>query len=337
MKRRQFIQKTTGAAAAAAVPFTGCSTMPGKKDYSNYRPAGEIPRRTLGKTGIEVSMLGFGSHLKQELIADPELRDRMIKMGFEGGINTFDVYDHGGYKQFKPMGRSLRPFRKQAIVSLCVVKKTGEVEAEIEGALRDFYTDYIDLYRLYQVDDDRVNIMEKAKKAGKIRAIGVVSHDEPTMMDYIERYGDTLDFVMIVFNFHNNKGNPTVKHYPYNDYSALIPRCERLNLGILGIKPMGSDAMIELARKKGFFRDRKASVAQAMLRHIYAVEEIDCTMPAMNSMEEVVTNLESAYKPALSPYENEQLRKLSDVAAQMKEAYLPDHYKWLENWRVKTA
>ena len=61
-------------------------------------------------------------------------------------------YDHGGYSQFKPMGESLRPFRKEALVSLCVVKKTEEVQTEIDGALDSFHTDYIDLYRLYTVE-----------------------------------------------------------------------------------------------------------------------------------------------------------------------------------------
>ena len=38
-------------------------------------------------------MLGFGSHLIDRLIAKPKLRDRMIKLGYEAGINTFDMSD----------------------------------------------------------------------------------------------------------------------------------------------------------------------------------------------------------------------------------------------------
>jgi len=335
MKRRTFIQGI--GAAAAALPVTGCSVLARRNRYSRYTPKGEMPRRTLGRTGMDVSMLGFGSHLKKELIADPELRDRMIKLGYEGGINLYDVYDHGGYEQFKPMGKSLSGFRRGVLVSLCAVKKTEELQGEIDGALKDFHTDYIDLYRLYTVDDDRMNIMEKNRQAGKIRAIGVVTHDAPKMMEYIDRYDGTLDYVMIVYNFHHNKGNPTTKTYPYNDYSALIPRCERLGLGILGIKPMGSDAMIELAKKERFFEDREANIAQSMLRHVYATTEIDCTMPAMNSMEEVITNLESAYDPSLSPHERTMLEKLSGIADQLKAAYLPRHYRWLEKWAVMTV
>jgi len=334
MMRRRLFLKGIGS-ATAVLPVAGCSILTSRK-YNNYKPTGKIPRRTLGKTGIEVSMLGFGSHLKKELIAKPDYRDRMIKLGFEGGINLFDVYDHSGYKQFIPMGKSLRGFRKEVIVSLVAVKTTEEIQDEIDGALKIFYTDYIDLYRNYIVDDDRMNILEKNKRAGKIRAIGVVSHDVASMTDYIDRYQNILDYVMIIYNFHHNSGF-SKGNYPDNDYSALIPRCKRLSLGILGIKPMGSDAMIALALKERFFKDKKANIAQAMLRHIYQNSDIHSALPAMNNMEEVVINLESAYNPAISSYEKKLLDNLSTAAASTKRAYLPDHYKWLENWAVKTV
>ena len=210
------------------------------------------------------------------------------------------------------------------------------MQVEIDGAMMDFYTDYIDLYRLYTIDDDRMNILEKNKKAGKIRAVGVVAHDEKTLMDYIDRYEGSIDYVMIVYNFHHNKGGFS-EGFSTNDYSALIPRCKCIGMGILGMKPMGSDAMIELARKKGFFKNREANIAQAILRHVYENPDIDSTMPAMNSMDEVITNLESAYNPSLSEYEKNILKDLSSLAASTKRAYMPDHYKWLENWSTKTV
>jgi len=332
MKRRTFC-KGIGA-APAALPVAGCSIIC-KNSSKGYVPRGVVPKRTLGKTGIEVSVLGFGSHLKKELIANPQERDRIIKLGLEGGINIFDVYEEG-FHQFEPMGRSLRGVRKNAVVSLCFELSTDKMQGELDYALKSFETDYIDLYRLYSVDDDRFSIMEKNKKAGKIRAIGVVTHDEPAMMKHIGRYGDALDYVMIIYNFHHNSGFSS-KDYPPNDYSALIPRCERLNLGILGIKPMGSDAMVKLAAERGFFKDKKGNIAQAMLRHVYNTKEIDSTMPAMNTMDEVAVNLESIYHPEMSDYEKNMLRNLSAAAASTKSSYLPDYYKWLENWSTRTA
>jgi predicted aldo/keto reductase-like oxidoreductase len=287
----------------------------------------------LGKTGMKVPMLGFGSHLNARLKANPKLRDRMIKAGFEGGIFFFDVYDHGGYEQFDPMGKSIRDFRAEALISICAVRATKELPGEIDYALQKFSTDHIDCVRLQRVDDDRIAVLDKAKQAGKIRAVGVVSHDANQMIKFVDRYSDTLDYVMIVYNFHHNIGRPKKDSgMPANDYSALIPYCERLSLGILGIKPMGSDDMVAFARERGYYNRKGLSLSHAKLRHVYANEMIDCVMPAMNTMAELADNLESAYRPTISDEEENLLRTLSRDADSMRAMYLRPRYRWLEKW-----
>ncbi len=323
MERRTFL-KGVGTTAATV-------TLAGETALA--KPKGTIERRTLGKTGMEVSMLGFGSHLKKELIGKPKLRDKMIKAGYEGGINFFDVYDHSGFKQFEPMGKSLEGFRKNVHVSLCFVQPDDKLEAELADALDKFKTDYIDCYRHYTVNDTRMKFSEDAKKAGKIRAIGVVTHDVASMMKIIDQYGSIMDYVMVPFNFHHNNGyfmDP--KNYAENDYSALIPRCEQMGLGIMGIKPMGSDHMIELAIKEKMIKKDGVKIAQAMLRYVFQFKEVDVAMPSINSMNELKEDLEAAYKPAFSSEEKTLLTEMSALAAATKSSYLPNHYKWLESW-----
>ena len=333
MKRRTFLQN---AGAAALLPVAGCSRMRDTK--TTYKPKDRIPLKKLGKTDIEVSLLGFGSHLANSLRKKPKIRDKMIKLGYEAGINTYDVYDHGGYEQFKPMSKSIRDFRKDMLISLVAVKPKEEMQAEIDNALKTFKTGHIDLYRNQRVDDDRMNILEKNRQAGKIRAVGVVSHDANAMMRYIDDYESILDYVMIIYNFHHHMGRPRGgEKWPLNEYSALIPRCERLELGILGIKPMGSDDMIALANKEGYLGDPRGSIAQAMLRYVYNTPEIDCVMPAMNSLDELITNLETTFAPKLSSDENIRLKRLSNEASALRGAYLRPHYRWLENWAGHTA
>jgi predicted aldo/keto reductase-like oxidoreductase len=315
--------------SAAAVPLAGCAAMSGNK----VDDEGKIPRRSLGKTGIQVSMLGFGSHLSKECQANPKLRDRMIKAAYDGGINFFDVYDHSGFKQFEPMGKSIEGFRKNVVVSVCIVQPVEKMQEEIDGALVKFRTDYIDCYRMYGNVSERIPIFEKNKKAGKIRSIGVVFHNAEEMKKSLDPFGDVLDYVMMPFNFHHNNGyfvDP--KNYGDNDYTALIPRCEKMGLGIMGIKPMGSDHMIELAKKEGMLNKSGIGIAQAMLRYTFQTPEIDVAMPAMNTMNELKTNLQAAYRPALSTQEREALGTLSGIASRTKSAYLPGHYRWLENW-----
>lgn len=308
MKRRIFLKGIGAAVSTVSMP--GCSIM-----ISGYKSKGIISRKILGKTGIEVSRLGLGSHLNKELLADPQLRDRMVKMCFEAGINLFDVYDHSGLKQYEPMGKSVKEFRKEVVISLALTRETAElVQFAIDDALKKFFTDYIDLVRIYTLNDgvDRMSILEKKKKEGKIRAIGLVSHEASTMMSYLDTYPN-IDYVMIPYNFHHNHGDFANKNYQPNDYSALIPRCKQMGIGILGMKPMGSDDMISFAQKNGYFNDGKANVTQAMLRYVFRKGEVDSALPAMNSISEMQTNIEAALKPAFSLEEQKLLPKLSDL------------------------
>jgi aryl-alcohol dehydrogenase-like predicted oxidoreductase len=338
MKRRTFLK---GIGTAAALPAAGCSVM--KSGSSQTK--GSIQKRMLGKTGIEISMLGFGSHMSEECLANPKLRDKLIKAGYEGGINFYDIYDHkvaeniSPYLQFEPMGRSLKGFRKNVVISLCQVEADDKAQTEINGALVKLQTDYIDCYRLYTVNDFRIELLDKNKKAGKIRSIGVVSHEVNKIMKYLDQYGDIIDFVFVPCNFHHNNAYWGGREYnfPDNDYSALVPRCEKLRLGIVGIKSMGSDQMITLAKKNNLLKKGDIHIAQAMLRYVYQSPGFDCGLVSMNTMKEVDLNLQSAYNPTLSIEEKEMLAKLSNIATASKSAYLRPNYRWLENWASKNV
>lgn len=330
MKRRSFL---TGISIGAAM--TSLNSCAKRGTVVPAAAEGEIPKVTFGKTGMQVSRFGFGSHLKKELVANPKLRDRMIKTAYERGVNVFDVYDHMDCNQFHPMSESIRDFRKNILLSLVPVKKTTEVQAEIDESLSIFKTDYIDLYRLHILDDERMEIIQKNKKAGKIRAVGVVDHSVDNLNEYLNRYGDSIDFVMVIYNFHHNKAILFKEHQSNsfeNNYASFMPRVKRMNLGVIGMKPMGSDAMVELAVKQGYFKRKDVSVAQAMLKYVYESKDIHTTIPAMNNMNELTVNMAAIYNPALSSAERKVLDDLSKLASSTQSAYLPPHYKFLEKW-----
>ena len=103
MKRRKFFKTAVTGATAASLSFYGC-TRSGGMLYRNF-----------GKTGIKVSLLGFGSHLANENKANPKGRDRQIQEAIDRGVNFFDIYEHG-YEQFEPMAKSLAA-KKNDVVS----------------------------------------------------------------------------------------------------------------------------------------------------------------------------------------------------------------------------
>jgi len=341
MKRRDMLKKSAIGAVAASV---GAPAVHAKKDVeipTKPKPIfGEMSYRTLGKTGIKVSRLGFGSHLLPYNRENPVGRDRQIQEGFANGMNLFDVYDHGGYKQFAPMAKSLADKRKDVVISLVAVE--SDVRKEVEGALRTFKSDYIDLYRIVYRDgkadfergDDILELMLKMKEEGKIRAVGCVAHRESGLLHAAEHF--PIDYVMMPINFHHNKA---WFHDEADKYSGLMPICREKNLGILGIKPMAGDPMVAYAQYHGYLSEdyRGASYPKAALRHLWENDDIASVMPTFNSIGELWDDLESLWQPALTKEDKKVLKKLSKMADKTQGAYLPEKYKWMEEWRVRTV
>jgi predicted aldo/keto reductase-like oxidoreductase len=339
MKRRDMICKTA-LGAAAALGVGGCSRAATEKVVIPRKPIAE-PRemtyRTLGKTGIRVSLLGFGSHLSDENLKDPQGRDRQIREGFENGINLFDIYDHSVFHQFKPMAASLAGKRQNAVISLVAVEP--DVRTEIEGALRIFNTDYIDLYRIVYRDPDPhtkgdgdLDILFKMKEEGKIRAVGIVAHDEAGLLYAVQN--KPIDYIMMPINFHHNKG---WFDDPKDTYSQVIPLCREKGIGILGIKPMGGDPMVAFAQHIGLLSSgyRGPSYPKAALRYLWQNRDAASCLPSINSVGELYEDLDTIWRPQFTEEDRGVLNRLSRSADRTLGAYLPPKYKWMENWRIR--
>jgi predicted aldo/keto reductase-like oxidoreductase len=338
MKRRDMICKT--ALGAAALGAGGCSRAATEKVVIPRKPAAE-PRemtyRTLGKTGIRVSLLGFGSHLNDENLKDPKGRDRQIREGFENGINLYDIYDHSVFHQFKPMAASLAGKRRNVVISLVAVEP--DVRSEIEGALRTFNTDHIDLYRIVYRDADShtkgdgdLDILFRMKEEGKIRAVGVVAHNEEGLLYAVQN--KPIDFIMMPINFHHNKG---WFDDPKDSYSQVIPLCREKGIGILGIKPMGGDPMVAFAQHIGLLSPgyRGPSYPKAALRYLWRNQDVASCLPSINTVGELYEDLDTVWRPEFTEVDRNVLHNLSRTADRTLGAYLPPRYKWMENWRVR--
>jgi len=338
MKRRDMIKKS-----ALGVATIGMGVAPVYAQKKVTIPSVPVPRkrdmvyRPLGKTGITVSLLGFGSHLSEENLKDEKRRDRQIQEALENGVNLFDIYDHGNFHQFKPMSRSLAGKRQNAVISLVAVQP--DVRAEIEGALRTFNTDYIDLYRIVYRDsdshtkgDDDLNILFRMRDEGKIRAVGVVAHEEAGVLYAVEH--TPVDYIMMPINFHHNKawGADTS-----DSYSKVIPLCHEKRIGILGIKPLGGDPMVAYAQYLGLLSPgyRGLSYPKAALRFLWQNQDIASSLPSLNTVGELWDALDSIWQPEFTKEDRDILTNLSRKADKTLGAYLPPKYKWMENWRIR--
>ena len=187
MERREFLKQS--ALMAAAVATTKLS--------SAATPTEPIARRLLGKTGENLSIIGFGGIVVMN--EDTSQSRNIVSEAVDRGINYFDVAPSYGNAQER-LGPALAPYRKNCFLAC---KTEGRMKddsrKQLEESLRLLKTDHVDLYQFHALtkmtDLDKVlgpggamETMEAAKKEGKIRYIGFSVHSAETALAAMDRY-----------------------------------------------------------------------------------------------------------------------------------------------------
>lgn len=231
MKRREFI-KTTAIAVPAISLFPADLTT-----ISRNLALGKIEKRSLGRTGAMLSMIGFGGIIVKD--ATPDDASKVVKLAIDSGINYFDVAPSYGDAEVK-LGPALEPYRKDVFLACKTGKRTkADARTELEQSLKRLRTDHLDLYQFHAVttlaDVDILlgagGAMEtflEAKKEGKIRFIGFSAHSVEAAMALMDRF----DFDTILFPVNYTTWNTG------NFGPQVLARAQEKKMGILALKAM---------------------------------------------------------------------------------------------------
>ncbi|HEY6489954.1 MAG: aldo/keto reductase [Terracidiphilus sp.] len=196
MERRTFLKQAaiTAAAVASSAPLSAAAKT----------PANPIPRRILGKTGEQLSIIGFGGIVVMNETTGEA--SNIVAEAVDRGVNYFDVAPSYGNAQER-LGPALAPYRKNCFLA-CKAERRGKDDsrAQLEDSLRLLKTDHVDLYQFHALTKmteldtvlgpgGAMETMEAAKKEGKIRYIGFSVHSAETAVAAMERYNfDTILF-----------------------------------------------------------------------------------------------------------------------------------------------
>jgi len=231
MKRRDFIKATSLIAPAMSLfPADLCAIT--RKSFP-----GKIEKRSLGRTGEMLSMIGFGGILVRD--ATPEEASDVVKLAIDSGINYFDVAPTYGDAEIK-LGPALEPYRKGVFLACKTTKRNDkEARTELEQSLKNLRTDHFDLYQFHAVttleDVETIHApggaMEtylEARKEGKIRFIGFSAHSVEAAMAMMDRFDfDTILFPVNYATWHAGNFGPQV-----------LARAQEKKMGILALKAM---------------------------------------------------------------------------------------------------
>ena len=176
--RRNFL------AAGLALPVAGLASPtptpapPAPVPQQAVPTPGKLAYRVLGKTGLKVTTVGYGCMIT----SDPTVISRAADMG----INYFDTcrsYQNGQNERM--VGAALGAKRKDVFLSSKCDERTGAgILAELDTSLKELNTDHLDVWLLHmkdnpaQIGDELVEAQRKARQQGKVRFIGMSTHNQ---------------------------------------------------------------------------------------------------------------------------------------------------------------
>jgi len=227
MKRREFLKQAAITAATVASASQLEASMPSQP----------IARRTLGRTGEKLSIIGFGGIVVMN--EETGAAKNIVAEAVDRGVNYFDVAPSYGNAQER-LGPALAPYRNKSFLAC---KTDGRMKedsrADLENSLKLLKTDHLDLYQFHALtkmaDLDRVlgpggaiETMEAAKKEGKIRFIGFSVHSAETALAAMDRYHfDTILFPLNWVLFSQAGFGP-----------QILKKAQEKQMGILALKSM---------------------------------------------------------------------------------------------------
>ena len=248
-----------------------------------------LEKRILGRTGFEVSVIGFGGIPIQRVSEDTAYE--LVKEAYENGINFIDTAR--GYMESESLlGYALEKFGRDHFIlaTKSMSRSYDGVLKEIHTSLKNLRTDYLDLYQFHNVrtkeeldmvmgENGALKAVKELQEKGIIKEIGITSHS-----------ADLLDIAI-------DTGEFSTIQYPYNPVErqgeAVFKKAKENNIGVIVMKPLAGGAI-----PKG----------ELCLRFILENDDVITAIPGMDSVEQIRENTSAGIdRRPLTDVEREKL------------------------------
>ena len=265
----------------------------------------EVPQRRLGRTGLDVSVLGIGGYHLGSVDSDAGAI-QIVNEALDAGVNFFDnawEYDSGLSEE--RLGRALKGKRDRAVVmtKVCTHGRDKNVAMrQLEESLTRLQTDHLDVWQIHEViyenDPDLIfapngaaEALLEAKQQGKVRFLGFTGHKDPSIHLKMLSHSFPFDTVQMPLNCLD----ATFRSFE----TKVLPEVNGRGIAALGMKSLGGSG--ELVREG-------AVVVTMGLRYAMSLP-VAVTISGIDSLDVLHQNLEVArgFKP-LSAAEMQSIR-----------------------------
>ncbi|MGO8786216.1 MAG: aldo/keto reductase [Terriglobia bacterium] len=291
--RRNFLSAGLLTSVAGLVPATTFS------EQLERTGAKGLSYRTLGKTGLKVTSVGFGCMVTSDA--------SVIARAADVGINYFDTcrsYQHGNNERLVATG--LKGKRQSVVLSSKTDGATKQAALqELDTSLSELATDHLDIWYLHMKDspnnlpDELFEAQQVARRQGKIRFAGVSTHNPKDMVPFLVKKGAT-DVVLSAYNFTMDKAA-----------TDALAQANAAGMGVVAMKVMAGGFRRSKPDDPNTAKLKRDGAMLAALKWVLKDPSVQTTIPGMTDMDQLDENLKAMTEP-YSPKEEQLLAQQLD-------------------------
>lgn len=271
---------------------------------NHNKGSGEIPRRPLGRTGVEVSALALGGY-HIALAKSKKESIRIVHEAVDAGITFMDnAWEYHDGRSEELMGKALEGRRHEVFLMTKVCthgRDRRTAMRQLDESLKRLKTDHLDLWQVHEVvyDNDPelhfaeggvIEALDEAKRAGKVRFVGFTGHKHPAIHLKMLSYNYPFDACLLPLNVLDG----TFRSFE----QQVLPELNRRGIAPLGMKSFGGEGTI--------FKKRVVTPTEA-LRYAMSLP-VATTVSGMDSLKVLKQNLRVARE--FTPMSAEQMGEL---------------------------
>jgi aryl-alcohol dehydrogenase-like predicted oxidoreductase len=284
--RRNFL------AAGLALPAVASATRTSSSEQAPQTspkplPSGPALRyKTLGKTGLKVTSVGFGCMITSD--------GSVVERAADIGITYFDTarsYQSGNNERM--VGAALKNRRKDIVLSTKTgARNKADALAHIDTSLKELGTDYVDIWYLHartnpsDITDDLIEAQQTAKKAGKIRFAGVSTHSgQRELIPFLAKHPN-IDVILTQYNFSME---------PF--MNEVIDVASQAGKGVVAMKIMAGGFRRPQPGNPVYEKLKRDGAMLAALKWVVRNPNVHTTVPSMTDMDQLDENLKAMGQP----------------------------------------
>jgi predicted aldo/keto reductase-like oxidoreductase len=257
-----------------------------------------MQKRRFGKTGLQVSIVGFGGTWIAEV--DKPSAVNVVRRAFDLGINYFDTAKWDGDSEEK-IGEALKDVRDKCVIATKTGSRTKRESLEdFKCSLELLQTDRLDIIQLHGIDDEKtlakamgpdgvLQTCKEARREGLVDFIGITGHRANILVKAIKT--GEFDTVLVPLNVITRQAT-----------EELLPAAKELGVGVAVMKPLSAKTsnlvtclynpslslVSEEPELKALLGENKEEMVSSALRYVLS-QDVSVTIPGLRSISEVET------------------------------------------------